>query len=107
MKNENEIIAEYMGGTLYSDDIWKADSKKCSVAHMLDNAHVDDVKFNSNWEWLMPVVEKLELEGYEFDIFSNCVEVSYGSDESYVGEFVGENKFQAVLKACVKIISEN
>jgi hypothetical protein len=106
MDKENEIIAEYMGGTLYSDDIWKADSSRCSVAHMLDNAHNDELKFNSNWEWLMPVVEKLELEGYEFCIFTDYVDVTFGSDEIFIAKFTGENKFKAVLNACVKIISE-
>jgi len=105
MKNQNNTtIAEYMGATFY-EGVWRVDSSKCSVAHILDNCQDDELKFDSSWDWLMPVVEKLESEGYEMDICENFVEVSYGPDETYVGDFVEKTKFKAVLAACVKIIN--
>lgn len=59
-KTDNELIAEFMGGVYYSrGDIWRfpvrmdviGGSDKCNPVH---------IKYHTSWDWLMPVVEKIE-----------------------------------------------
>ena len=59
-------------------------------------------KYHSSWDWLMPVVEKIESskrEEDEFDIFGNCVQVGDN-------EFVGKTKIEAVYMAVVEFIKK-
>lgn len=53
---KNKIIAEFMGGILHtngsSGEWFKFDG---GIAH-----DTSDLKYHSSWDWLMPVVEKIE-----------------------------------------------
>lgn len=55
----NRLIALFMGAVPFEDG-YKASREKCSIAHMIDNALREEVKFDTSWDWLMPVVEKIE-----------------------------------------------
>lgn len=58
-----------------------------------------ELKFHSDWNWIMDVVEAIEKKGYEIDIFSNCVEICDTPDENYITEAVGKTKKEAVVEA--------
>ena len=55
--DSNSLIAAFMGAEYFEDGNYWRDSKS-SMRHMLDNAK--DLHFHSSWDWLMPVVEKIE-----------------------------------------------
>lgn len=56
----NRLIAEFMGASFWEfANVWKADTDKCSIAHLLDNCDTP-LQFHFSWDWLMPVVEKIE-----------------------------------------------
>jgi len=59
----------------------------------------DYLKFHSDWNWIMEVVEAIEKSGYEIDIFSNCVEICDTPDENYITEAIGKTKKEAVVNA--------
>jgi hypothetical protein len=66
MKKDNELIAEFFGFTQKSytptsEKLW------CDNKHGLP---VGELKFDTSWDWLMPVVEKIELLQFEFSISS-------------------------------------
>lgn len=77
----NRLIAEFMGakeetGEIAASSIGKA---KVSLDKMYfpknerfpDNMYTckaQDLEYNTSWDWLMPVVEKIETMGYEFSI---------------------------------------
>ena len=64
-----------------------------------------DLLFDKDWNWIMFVVEKIEKmnncsEDNEFDIFGKCVQLGEK-------EYVGDNKFDATLKAVIDYIDNN
>ena len=74
---ENKLIAEFMG--MQHTDIGWYDNEETL---QLQNNTFDELQFHTSWNWLMPVVEKIESLGYEFFIVENRVEVSHNTDHS-------------------------
>ena len=99
----NEKIAKFIGVDIdYSDVIYK--DSKSELKHLINNRNKSDgLLFDSNWEWIMEVVEKIESFGgdeNEFDIFGNCVQLG---DK----EFIGKTKIEATYKAVCWWILQN
>jgi hypothetical protein len=69
---ENKMIAEFMGAKYYpkaSLFSFKKWSDAWVFQRMLYIGFSDNqLKFHSSWDWLMPVVEKIEKEGYGFTV---------------------------------------
>jgi hypothetical protein len=71
-----------------------------------DFLFIEDLKFHSDWNWLMEVVEKIESSGIDVHI-NTCVcrIVDVGEDRFEDIEcFVNDNKKQAVYNACIEFI---
>lgn len=70
IKEGNKLIAEFMGGELLEgrqDNVYWFNKGH----HLLEyrkaiNRHA--FKYHSSWDWLMPVVEKIESLGYGFTV---------------------------------------
>jgi len=62
----NRLIAEFMGGELMEDRrgnvYWFKNHHHVLVAHKAINVFA--FKYHSSWDWLMPVVEKIERNGF-------------------------------------------
>lgn len=120
----NKLIAEFMG---YK--IWTWDNKKYYITMGKSpndrNYDVENLKFNYDWNWLMPVVEKIEsikvgnIKYIDFHIMPDAVIVTNQEDEenplilinkseckgSIETEFTFfETKIQAVYQAVLKFI---
>jgi hypothetical protein len=85
----NKMCAEFLN--LHRD-------KEVAI-YNLNAYQYDFLKFHSDWNWIMEVVEAIEKKGYEIDIFSNCVEICDTPDENYITEAVGKTKKEAVVQA--------
>lgn len=107
MKNiiENiKLVGEFMGMAPHNinelDGFWTNTIK----AHNFDN--VINLQFNSDWNWLMEVVEKIESLGYYVNITGTYV--SIGAIESKTNPIFIEKdsniKIEAVYNACVEFI---
>ena len=99
MKTENETIAEFMDLKLTQED-----------EDM--NWTLDKAPYNSDWNWLMPVVEKIESLGYFLHIqflrsekykrqFCNIT----SSNHEMISDSFAETKIQAVYNAVVGFIN--
>ena len=54
MEKNNKLIAEFMGYIYEDDRFFMEDSKGVRV---YENLH-HELKYDSSWDWLMPVIEK-------------------------------------------------
>jgi len=122
VKNEgNELIAKFMG--LYPIETHKGyfqlKNHRGKTHYHKDNIDrcYDICKFHSSWDWLMPVVEKIEKLGYYTKI-SGCASgichycwFNEGGDEHKPYQIIigynGENqesKIYVVWRACIEFI---
>jgi len=65
MEKDNDLIAEFMGyvNTTPTDkdfNIYEHPETKRMIETM-------SMKYHTSWDWLMPVVEKIEMLGYTFE----------------------------------------
>lgn len=110
MENEeiiklNKLIADFMGikTKVYSDTPtitqWNFNNS------MLRE---NEMKYNESWDWIMPVVEKIEILG--FDIYLCCVDGknSFEIDQSIGGNIIdiesGISKLETAFKAVTEFI---
>lgn len=79
----NRLIAEFMGGyqrDRNGTDVWDAKDWQNPLAGG-KYVYCSDMEYNSNWQWLMPVVDKIEqfhlgiiIKGGGTDIINRGVE---------------------------------
>ena len=100
---DNKLIAEFMGFQQTTLGWYDAEE---TVIRVESVNTFDTLKFDTDWRWLMAVVEKVENLGIDVHI-NTCVcrIVDVGEDRFEDIEcFVNDNKKQAVYDACVDFI---
>ena len=105
---ENKLIAEFMG--MQHTDIGWYDNDE--VLQLQDNTF-DDLEFHESWDWLMPVVEKIEStlddDGYGNNVLiesSSCTILSGNDGSVVIGFTEGITKREATYKAVVEFINQ-
>jgi len=65
---DNKLIAEFMDWKLQDNpkERWH-NSYRTSNGILHKNTNTDPLLFHSSWDWMMPVVEKIEMLGYTFE----------------------------------------
>ena len=102
MENSNRLIAEFMGWNIQNPTTIPTNLHLSNLE--LDNGEVMELKFNTSWDWLMPVIEKIESLGYVFTIQGGKAE--YGEMISETRCFIAEDKMSSTYKAVVEFIKE-
>lgn len=98
----NKIIAEFMGKKeLITEEQFLAMEHK---AH--NPTIVEYLKYDTDWNWLMEVVEKIESFDYTIDITSSTVYINHSDDEfkQIWGFSATYCKKEAVYNACLEFI---
>jgi hypothetical protein len=103
----NKLIAEFMGWTqqLDAEERWYGawfDQHKVRKAWSEFQGH-EPLLFNESWDWLMPVVEKIEKLGVKVELVGHICRITYNPSYNYV---ISENipKIEAVYQAVVEFI---
>ena len=98
MKENNKLIAEFMGyenvGTLSNPMYEYGERGGCRS--------LEDLCYHESWNWLMPVVQKIESLGYVFTIQGGKAE--YGEMISETRCFIAEDKISSTYQAVVEFI---
>jgi hypothetical protein len=102
LEEKNRMIAEFMGATI--TDI-KGIQKPIYYPIMGKSVFVNKLKYHTSWDWLMPVVEKIEQTN------DGCTLVIIEDERCHIDnqkEFhidsVGHTKIEAVHNAAVAFI---
>jgi len=109
---ENELIAEFGGmvlgedGTMYYDD----------AENLFPPTPTDKLKFHESWDWLMPVVDKIEADleeefrvvilEHECSIHQKTKDQKLQIAFQCVVERFGVSKIDATYKAVVEFIKQ-
>lgn len=65
IEEKNRMIAEFIG--MQKTELgWYDNNEVLKLPNTSDNTF-DDLLFHASWDWLMPVVEKIELLGYSVE----------------------------------------
>lgn len=70
----NRLISEFMGATpckLMGKTIGIVDAYECEEWKL----PVDEIQYHSSWDWLMPVIEKIESLHYDVQICTDSVSI--------------------------------
>ena len=109
MKN-NKLIAEFqnMGVNVITiDDVRKNKNPYISSA---DGYLENDLKYHISWDWLMPVVEKIESdERYDVDILQYGTKITDNQKEivNNIADISFDKKIEHTYDAIVKFIISN
>lgn len=104
----NKLIAEFMGFEFVANQ----SRYMLTISDFLENELASTYKFKISWDWLMPVVDKIESLNEVCDFNINYCSV-YGHEVSvsnlYKNTFnpysvKDETKIEAVYNACLKFI---
>ena len=89
---DNKLIAEFMGNyhATFEDSVG------------LEYYDEDDMEYHTSWDWLMPVVEKIESLGYVFTIQGGKAE--YGEMVSRTRCFIVNDKLSSTHQAVAEFI---
>ncbi len=104
----NKLIAEFMG-FVKDGFLWKHRDVKLSKYYpknIFEGDNTNSFKFHSSWDWLMPVVEKLEcLENcrFQFEIYTGPRCFIYDNSHDLI-EGDSDTKLQAVYESIVEFI---
>lgn len=125
-EESNKLIAEFMGGENYPklipytpepDDIWFNVSQHPEVRHPDNHSmwKLNELKYHTSWDWLMPVVEKIEEIGFMVTTMGTTKSIGkhrcvISSDpyvrkgENHVIFIEEETRFQAAYQAVIQFI---
>ena len=112
----NKLIAEFMGANPFRESV-NEDVLSYEMYGLVENIEdglnekhfflPSEMKYNTSWDWLMPVVEKIENFGYEFIIAESRCYVKHNTDHSIKELFHIEtigSKIDTTYKAVVEFI---
>ena len=100
---ENKLIAEFMG--FQETKIGYYDYEEVLTLLYTFGNTFDYLLFDKSWDWLMPVLERIEDMGYNFDIDINWATISDQTDREgfKIIQFSLENKKEIYLPGSSRI----
>lgn len=101
--NDNRLIAEFMGHKLGLDGDGMGEPQCRIFENGLGTKRIENT-YSKSWDWLMPVVQKIESLGYVFTIQGGKAE--FGEMISETRCFIADDKLSSTHKAVVWFIQE-
>ena len=104
MTENNKLIAEFIGGYQYDnhDDFITFDETNNMFSY--DTISLKNLKFHSDWNWLMEVVEKINDLNNVVEIHENHVRVVNNERSEVLVDVVEGSMLEATYNACVEFV---
>jgi hypothetical protein len=67
IKTNNKLIAEFMGLEVKNQIVFANEKIKTYNERTLHGYNISMASYDSSWDWLMPVIEKISSEESKFD----------------------------------------
>ena len=114
---DNQLIAEFMGLSVTNNIVNCTENIRSHNERCLSGYNISQARYDSSWDWLMPVVEKITsiplldnlnecnyiYFGFDYEDNSHYVNLYHGEDSQINGNSK-VNKIEAVYEAVVKFI---
>ena len=97
---DNKLIAEFMGVKPTKSEL----GRKVYYDSHEDKYVGLDLQYDTSWDWLMPVVDKIEDMGCEIVTTNGKCTISGAND--YYGESIGKSRRGATYDAIVEFINQ-
>ena len=116
IQEQNKMIAEFDKGARMRKFV-EGYAGTCMYIGNKRWCRFEDLKYHTSWDWLMPVVEKIEKEGCKVEIssliqsFNDGPEIIYHQDVSIfhdvtcIVEVTSLSKLNSVYEAVIKFIT--
>jgi hypothetical protein len=100
----NKLLAEFMGIKYVYDDKYIENIKEMRTnGVMFEQGYMlSELKYNTDWNWLMEVVEKIESLGVVVEIKENVCYIS-PFPNNYIPE-LEKTKIEATYNACLSFV---
>ena len=107
--NDNKLIAEFMGvRTIGIDELRSIlkQNREDGFIHDPQAYLVEELQYHTSWDWLMPVVDKIEsMRDSDGNAYRFSIEMCNAEIENTNIQLLGEKyKIDAVYKVAVKFI---
>ena len=96
---DNKLIAEFMGFTKDSKDLYLIDDYNLRSEDEYQATYVHEMKFHTSWDWLMPVVYEID------DLFGEDDDINDRINK--VHNAVLQFDMEIVYRAVVEFITDN
>ena len=101
MENNNKLIAEFMEWTLDDKDL---NSYRKYNGSIFKYSLLSNFKYHTDWNWLMPVVERIELDmGFDVYIHYNNCTITDG-ENAFENEAEPNQKIYATYQSVIEFI---
>ncbi len=102
MENNNKLIAEFMEWTLDDKDL---NSYRKYNGSIFKYSLLSNFKYHTDWNWLMPVVERIELDmGFDVYIHYNNCTITDG-ENAFENEADPNQKIHATYQSVIEFIN--
>lgn len=65
---------------------------------------IPEMKYHTSWDWLMPVVEKIERENYGVKMCRKVVEIYHDDTKEVIIKYKDKSRIDSLFIACYQFI---
>jgi hypothetical protein len=96
----NKLMADFLGLEQFKDLLATLNNGKINI-----NIDIyEQAKFDTDWNWLMEVVKKIEELGNDVLITTNYIQIAFDEGEQFIVMEDFNIKITSVYDACIKFI---
>ncbi len=106
IREYNIICAEFLGWEIHPNNSSMMQVKGVEQGYrkLSDFMFIEGMKFHTDWNWIMQVVEKIEKLGFDLTIgYHHCYLYKESINDSISG--IGETKMEACIQAIYKFLT--